>query len=160
MRRPPQELFLLVDVGFLVKESMHLHDGAKAASAETLLTAGQRAGEEAGGAHPQIYRRLQEEPAPPPQRVRVQRHIPGSRCRGILRKKGGETNLLELRVRKLAFLQLSTGGVNVGDRWGERRSLDQREEGDWRMGRGKEKPLIFHTMNFLFVLGNSRLTVL
>ncbi|KAJ1062480.1 hypothetical protein K5549_016985, partial [Capra hircus] len=29
-------LFLLVDVGFLVKESMHLHDGAKAVAAETL----------------------------------------------------------------------------------------------------------------------------
>ena len=29
-------LSLLVDVGFLVKEPMHLHDGAKAESAENL----------------------------------------------------------------------------------------------------------------------------
>lgn len=67
--------------------------------------------------------------------------------------------MLELRVRKLAFLQLSTGGggVNVGDRWGERRSLDQGRKGDWRMGGGQGRnPYFFHTMNFLFVLGNSR----
>ncbi|KAJ1062454.1 hypothetical protein K5549_016959, partial [Capra hircus] len=56
-------LFLLVDVGFLVKESMHLHDGAKAASAETLR---QRARELERKLEEltQIYRRLQEEPTP------------------------------------------------------------------------------------------------
>ncbi|XP_070310063.1 apolipoprotein L3-like isoform X1 [Odocoileus virginianus] len=58
-------VFLLVDVGFLVKESMHLHDGAKTASAENLR---QRAGELERKLEEltQIYKHLQEDPTPPP----------------------------------------------------------------------------------------------
>ena len=58
-------LFLLMDVGFLVKESMHLHDGAKAASAENLR---QRARELERKLEEltQIYKCLQEDPTPPP----------------------------------------------------------------------------------------------
>ena len=58
-------LFLLVDVGFLVKESMHLHDGAKAASAENLQQRArelERKREELT----QIYESLQGDPTPPP----------------------------------------------------------------------------------------------
>ncbi|KAI4576459.1 hypothetical protein MJT46_002294 [Ovis ammon polii x Ovis aries] len=72
-------LFLLVDVGFLVKESKHLHDGAKAASAETLR---QRARELERKLEEltQIYRRLQEEPAPPPPESEGPGTHSGSRC--------------------------------------------------------------------------------
>lgn len=80
-------LFLLVDVGFLVKESMHLHDGAKAAS-ETLR---QRASE--------LERKLEEPPRSTgvckrsplhhPQRVRVQRHIQGPGAGGTFSGKKG-----------------------------------------------------------------------
>ncbi|KAM9684287.1 apolipoprotein L3-like isoform 1-T2 [Dama dama] len=58
-------VFLLMDVGFLVKESMHLHDGAKTASAENLR---QRARELERKLEEltQIYKRLQEDPTPPP----------------------------------------------------------------------------------------------
>ena len=58
-------LFLLMDVGFLVKESMHLHDGAKAASAENLRQRArelERKREELT----QIYESLQGDPTPPP----------------------------------------------------------------------------------------------
>ena len=53
-------VFLLVDVGCLVKESMHLHSGAKAASAENLR---QRARELERKLEEvtQIYKRLQED---------------------------------------------------------------------------------------------------
>ncbi|XDC53863.1 hypothetical protein R6Z07M_005045 [Ovis aries] len=72
-------LFLLVDVGFLVKESKHLHDGAKAASAETLR---QRASELERKLEEltQIYRRLQEEPTPPPPESEGPETHSGSRC--------------------------------------------------------------------------------
>ena len=54
-----------MDVGFLVKESMHLHDGAKAASAENLR---QRARELERKLEEltQIYESLQGDPTPPP----------------------------------------------------------------------------------------------
>ncbi|XP_060979958.1 apolipoprotein L3-like [Dama dama] len=58
-------VFLLMDVGFLVKESMHLHDGAKTASAENLrqrVRELERKLEELT----QIYKHLQEDPTPPP----------------------------------------------------------------------------------------------
>ncbi|OWK03966.1 APOL3 [Cervus elaphus hippelaphus] len=58
-------VFLLVDVGFLVKESMHLHNGAKTASAENLRQQArelERKLEELT----QIYKHLQEDPTPPP----------------------------------------------------------------------------------------------
>ncbi|XP_042103138.1 apolipoprotein L3-like isoform X2 [Ovis aries] len=82
-------LFLLVDVGFLVKESMHLHDGAKAASAETLR---QRASELERKLEEltQIYRRLQEEPTPPPPESEGPGTHSGSRCGGTFSGKKGE----------------------------------------------------------------------
>ncbi|KAF4008258.1 hypothetical protein G4228_019943, partial [Cervus hanglu yarkandensis] len=58
-------VFLLVDVGFLVKESMHLHNGAKAISAENLrqrVRELERKLEELT----QTNKHLQEDPAPPP----------------------------------------------------------------------------------------------
>ncbi|XP_060979960.1 apolipoprotein L2-like [Dama dama] len=58
-------VFLLMDVSFLVKESMHLHDGAKTASAENLrqrVRELERKLEELT----QIYKHLQEDPTPPP----------------------------------------------------------------------------------------------
>ena len=58
-------VFLLVDVGCLVKESMHLHGGAKAASAENLR---QRARELERKLEEltRIYESLQGDPTPPP----------------------------------------------------------------------------------------------
>ena len=78
-----------MDVGFLVKESMHLHDGAKAASAETLR---QRAREPERELEEltQIYRRLQEEPAPPPPESERPGTHSGSRCGGTFSGEKGE----------------------------------------------------------------------
>lgn len=61
-----------MDVGFLVKDSKHLHDGAKAASAENLW---QRARELERKLEEltQIYERLQEDLIqPPPEQCGVQ----------------------------------------------------------------------------------------
>ena len=82
-------VLLLVDVGFLVKESKHLHDGAKAASAETLR---QRARELERKLEEltQIYRRLQEEPTPPPPESEGPETHSGSRCGGAFSGKKGE----------------------------------------------------------------------
>lgn len=44
----PLEVLLLVDVGFLVKESKHLYGGAKTVAADSFKAAGLGAGEEAG----------------------------------------------------------------------------------------------------------------
>ncbi|XP_061273311.1 apolipoprotein L3-like isoform X2 [Bos javanicus] len=70
-------VFLLVDVGFLVKDSKHLHDGAKAASAENLWQWArelERKLEELT----QIYEHLQEDLIqPPPEQCGVQGHVRG-----------------------------------------------------------------------------------
>ena len=72
-----------------MKESMHLHDGAKAASAETLR---QRARELERKLEEltQIYRRLQEEPTPPPPESEGPETHSGSRCGGTFSGKKGE----------------------------------------------------------------------
>ena len=82
-------LSLLVDVGFLLKESMHLHDGAKAASAETLRQHAREPERELEELT-QIYRRLQEEPAPPPPESEGPGTHSGSRCGDTFSGKKGE----------------------------------------------------------------------
>ena len=78
-----------MDVGFLVKESMHLHDGAKAASAETLRQHAREPERELEELT-QIYRRLQEEPAPPPPESEGPGTHSGSRCGDTFSGKKGE----------------------------------------------------------------------
>ena len=68
----------MIDVGFLVRESIHLHDGAKAESAEKVRRQAQEL-ESILELLPEIHENLQEEnlSSPPPEECRDQGHLLG-----------------------------------------------------------------------------------
>ena len=69
----------MIDVGFLVRESIHLHDGAKAESAEKVRQRAQVL-ESILELHTEIHENLQEgsvPPPPPPEECRDQGHLLG-----------------------------------------------------------------------------------
>ncbi|XP_057598505.1 apolipoprotein L2-like [Hippopotamus amphibius kiboko] len=96
---------ILVDVGSLVKEAMHLHEGAKAELADRLRQQAQKL-ERKLVELTQVDESLQYNlTRPPPEQCRDQGHEWGQRAEAPCeRENEGEMKLMELGVRNLVFL--------------------------------------------------------
>ncbi|XP_027397606.1 apolipoprotein L3-like isoform X1 [Bos indicus x Bos taurus] len=119
---------LVIDVGFLVKESIHLHDGAKAESAEKLRQQAQELEstlEFVTEIHENLARGLD---SLNPRVVQGPGTFAGCLRGSLLEEKRRETALMVLGVSNLAFPKLSTareGWMQVADEGKERAwSLD------------------------------------